>query len=77
MLEFIAGISREIVKYVLSGCRHCNTIAPQVDIGGVILILSFCPRERIVLDLMNFRVSFTLFFVYIKCTIANNFIVSP
>jgi hypothetical protein len=64
--EFIASILREIVKYVLSGCRHCNQIAPQVDIGGVIPILSFCPKERIVLDLIDFRVSFTLPFAYIK-----------
>jgi len=33
--------------------------------GGVILILSFCPKEKIVLDLIDFRVSFTLTTLYI------------
>ena len=66
MQEFIANIPREIIKYILSSCKHCNQIALQVDIRGVIPILSFCPKERIVLDLIDFRVSFTLPFIYKK-----------
>jgi hypothetical protein len=65
LLEFIAGIPCKIVKYILSSCKHYNAIAPQADIRGVILILSFCSKEKIVLDLIDFRVSFTLTTLYI------------
>jgi hypothetical protein len=58
------GISRANVKWTIDRCKHCTQNKAQQNIAGVTPIISHCPSERMVLDLMDFRVSYLSFLIY-------------
>jgi hypothetical protein len=51
------GLSRDDYAWISARCAHCNKEKVQKNNKGVIPIQSYYPGERMVLDLMDFRVS--------------------
>jgi hypothetical protein len=51
------GPSRDDHAWISARCAHCNKEKAQKNAKGVIPIQSHYPGERMVLDLMDFRVS--------------------
>jgi len=49
--------SRDDHTWISARCAHCNKEKAQKNTKGVIPIQSHYPSERMVLDLMDFRVS--------------------
>jgi hypothetical protein len=51
------GLSRDDHAWISARCTHCNKEKAQKNPKGITPIQSHYPGERMVLDLMDFRVS--------------------